>query len=122
MSVLAGDFNTLAKNDTALTKEFPKWLRLSLALQAGKIYRLALPKIKQNDFIDCYRSLHPTENGLTLPTPKPNTRLDYIFARLKLANHLKNCQVVVSPASVHRASDHYPVIADFDLPNRENSA
>jgi exodeoxyribonuclease-3 len=115
MSVLAGDFNTLAKNDLALTKEFPKWLKLSLALQAGKIYRLALAKIKQDGFIDCYRSLHPTETGLTLPTPKPNTRLDYIFASPKFASYLKSCQVVASPASVHQASDHYPVIAGFDL-------
>lgn len=113
--LMAGDFNTLSQFDRAAIERFPPRLKLKVALQFGKIYRLAIPKVLAAGFVDCYRALHPAEDGFTLPPPHPNTRLDYIFASPALASSLRRCEVVTVPPAVEKASDHYPLIAQFEL-------
>lgn len=113
--LIAGDFNTIANGDHPLIGNFPLQLKTMIRLQGNRVYTLAIPKLLKNGWLDCYRQLHPTENGFTLPTPQPNTRLDYIFASPALAPALQNCEVVTAPPAVNSASDHYPVIADFQL-------
>jgi endonuclease/exonuclease/phosphatase family metal-dependent hydrolase len=113
--IVAGDFNTVAKGDHPNIHEFPKPMQTALKWQLGKIYRFAIPRLVKAGFTDCYRKLHPAEHGFTLPTPRPNTRLDYIFVSSALVPALRTCEVITTPEGVHKASDHYPVIAIFEI-------
>lgn len=48
-------------------------------------------------------------------TAAPNARLDYIFASPPLLPYLRACTVVRELAVVQEASDHLPVVAEFEL-------
>ena len=60
---------------------------------------------------------HPDEPGCTLPTSNPHVRLDYVFVPQAEAGRLLTCDVVRVPAAID-ASDHFPVVADFDVDPR----
>jgi endonuclease/exonuclease/phosphatase family metal-dependent hydrolase len=115
LCLIAGDFNAIAPRDPVIVRTWPRRLKLMLALQGGHIFRRAIQRVLSAGFTDCYRMLHPNEEGFTLPTPTPNTRLDYIFANNVLVNYLYRCAVIREPSVVERGSDHYPVMAEFDL-------
>jgi endonuclease/exonuclease/phosphatase family metal-dependent hydrolase len=67
-------------------------------------------------FADCYRLQHPSEDGWTYLTRQLWARLDYVLARGGIAGRLRSCEVVTSDDAL-RASDHLPVVAEFDYPN-----
>ncbi|CAG0946086.1 hypothetical protein ANRL1_02750 [Anaerolineae bacterium] len=113
--LIAGDFNAIAPDDSVAITLFPRSLKMILTLQGGRFFRTAIRRVLSAGFMDCYRALHRGEDGFTLPTPKPNSRLDYIFANNILKHNLQRCFVVHEPAEVHLASDHYPVVAEFDM-------
>ena len=55
-------------------------------------------------------------DGFTWHTGNPTTRYDYVFAEAALAPRLRACRVVdASVAGVAAASDHYPLVAEFEL-------
>ena len=64
---------------------------------------------------DCFRAMYPNDDGFTLPPPKPNSRLDYILVNEALKPHLVNCWVIREPAAILKASDHYPIVAEFQM-------
>lgn len=68
-------------------------------------------------YLDCFRHLHPHEWGFTCPAGAPAGRIDYIFASPALAGGLTNCYIVTEGEGMpaDRASDHLPVVAEFDL-------
>jgi endonuclease/exonuclease/phosphatase family metal-dependent hydrolase len=68
-------------------------------------------------YLDCFRHQHPYEWGFTCPAGVPAGRIDYIFASPMLAGALTNCYVVTEGEGMpaDRASDHLPVVAEFDL-------
>ncbi len=113
--LIVGDFNTIAPGDKILNGKMPTILKLAIFLQGRRVYRLAIREILSAGFIDCFRFLQPEEDGFTLPTPAPNTRLDYIFANESMRMHLQKCFVLREPAAVLAASDHYPLVAEFEL-------
>lgn len=115
LCLLAGDFNTLGPSDTTRVQAMPLPLRLMIWSQGGRIYRFAIPEVLRAGFRDCFRALHPTDAGLTLPASAPNARLDYIFASPSLLPYLRACAVVREPDIVREASDHCPLVAEFDL-------
>jgi endonuclease/exonuclease/phosphatase family metal-dependent hydrolase len=116
LCIIAGDFNAIAPGETVGTETMPKWLKWILYLQGNRVYHFSLAKFLAAGFSDCFRSLH-AEAGFTLPTPNPNSRLDYIFVNATMKSYLKKCWVVREPHSVNLASDHYPVIAEFSFTN-----
>ncbi len=93
----------------------PFFLRAMIWVQGRRVYRFAIREMLKAGFTDCYRTLHPADQGYTLPPPVPNARLDYIFANELMKAHLRRCDVVREPAAVQKASDHYPVIAEFGV-------
>lgn len=113
--LVAGDFNTVARDDPVRMDPAPSLRRRLRWLQSRRPFRVAMARMRRAGFSDCYRSLHPDRPGYTLPTPDPGVRLDYIFASQPLAARLQGCFVAVDPPEVHRASDHYPLTADFAL-------
>jgi exonuclease III len=113
--VMVGDFNSIAPGDPVHTHDWPAWLKLILALQAGHVFRAAIRRVPAAGFFDCYREMHHDDAGFTLPVNAPNARLDYVFASADLHRGLRACQVVREPAAVFSASDHCPLLAEFEL-------
>lgn len=112
--LIAGDFNAIAPGEKVKTKSMPTWLKWVIYLQGNRVYNFSIGKVIKAGFIDCFRFLN-SDDGFTLPPPSPNSRLDYIFVNEKMKMNLKKCWVVLEPKSVHLASDHYPVTAEFDF-------
>jgi endonuclease/exonuclease/phosphatase family metal-dependent hydrolase len=70
-------------------------------------------------YSDCFRQIHPYDQGFTFHTAKPVGRIDYIFASPKLASRLIDCKVITEGNGIrgNLASDHFPVYAEFITPN-----
>jgi exonuclease III len=113
--LLVGDFNAIAPGDTANVAAWPNRLKQMLTWQGGRIFHWALAEVSLAGFVDCYRQWHPVDAGFTLPTPAPNSRLDYIFVAGSFISQLQQCFVLREPLAIEMASDHYPVVAEFDF-------
>jgi len=114
--LIAGDFNAIAPMDKIETGNMPTWLKWVIYLQGNRVYRFSIQAFLYAGFTDCFRFLHPAQDGFTLPPPNPNTRLDYIFVNAKMKAHLRKCWVVREPNHViNQASDHYPVMAEVSF-------
>lgn len=112
---LAGDLNAIAPGDLPEIEAWPNSLKTMLFLQGRRLFHFAIGEVLSKGFIDCYRTLNPKVPGYTLPTKSPTTRLDYVFANRVLADHLKFCDVVCKSMEVYQASDHFPLLADFNM-------
>ena len=106
--------------------EFPRsrnfWRRLRpsrphpiYSLVNRGIRRDALATLQQAGYVDAFRHLHPDEPGYSLPTPIPNSRLDYAFLSATHVGCVRECRVVREPEAVDTASDHFPLLVDLDL-------
>src|ERR687893_3179993 len=111
--LLAGDFNTIAPGDRASLGQAPLWVKAQAWFQLGYIPRWALGPLLDAGYVDCFRKLHPREDGFTLPSVHPQVRLDYVFAAPSLKDALRECRVVTSPKAVTSSSDHLPVLTEF---------
>jgi exodeoxyribonuclease-3 len=113
LHLLAGDFNTIAPGDRASLRQAPLWVKAQAWFQLGYIPRWALGPLLNAGYVDCFRELHPKEDGFTLPSVHPQVRLDYVFAAPSLKDALRECRVIASPKAVTAASDHLPVLTEF---------
>ena len=113
--LLAGDFNAVAPEDRASLARAPLWVRAQTWFQLGRVPRQALKPLLKAGYVDCFREMHPEEDGFTLPSIGPQVRLDYVLATPLLARALSGCRVVTEPAVATSASDHLPVLAEFGL-------
>ena len=89
------------------------------AVLGALLPRAAVRSMLQAGYVDCLRSLHPRANGFTCPTYLPTVRIDYMFATKDLAERLVRCEVVGRTGELaemaRRASDHFPLMAEFSL-------
>jgi exonuclease III len=83
--------------------------------QLNIIFRLAIPRLLKASYIDCFRHLHPNDDGFTWWTINPTTRYDYILAPPDLLPALQSCRVVDDHPAIPEASDHFPLSAEFAL-------
>lgn len=111
--LLIGDFNTLAPGDAFDVATFPLRLKTVVRLSGGDIQRVALKQLQNAGYVDVFRQLHPQENGWTMPSHHPNTRLDYAFVPKKLLPHIQACCTLTEPEAVRQASDHLPILIDI---------
>jgi exodeoxyribonuclease-3 len=111
--LLAGDFNAIAPGDRVVWEGAPLLVTAQLWFQAGRVLRYALRPLLDAGYVDCFRALHPHDDGFTLPASDPKVRLDYVFADPALSASLRECRVVMEPDVVKTASDHLPVVAEF---------
>jgi exonuclease III len=113
--LIVGDLNAIASGDRVLQRKNPPRMRRVMALQLGLIFRLALPRLLNAGYVDCFRRLHPAEDGFTWMPGNLTTRYDYILAPPDLARALQSCRVVDEIEAVDLASDHLPLLAEFQL-------
>lgn len=112
--VLTGDFNTVAPGDYLEVGKLPMRLRPLMWMSGGSVRWRTIQTVLDAGYVDAFRSLHPTEPGMTLPTRDPHIRLDYVFVPGSAAGRVRQCEVVRIPAAVG-ASDHFPVMAEVEL-------
>jgi exodeoxyribonuclease-3 len=112
--LIMGDLNAIAPGDRVLQRNNPARMRRLMALQFNLIFRLALPRLLKAGYVDCFRRLHPSADGFTWMPGNLTTRYDYILADPRLAAHLQNCRVIDEIQAVCAASDHLPLLAEFE--------
>lgn len=70
--------------------------------------------------MDVYRKMHPKKPGWTLMTTRfgaalrARMRIDYLFATQRFSQRASKAEVIETDES-RRASDHYPLMATFDM-------
>ncbi len=114
--ILVGDFNTLAPGELLDVRRMPSWIRALVWLSGRDIQRETIGVVRQANYADAYRTLHPEVKGYTFPVWDPHLRLDYFFLPVRFTERMVSCEVVTQPAIVTRASDHFPLLAHVDLP------
>ena len=112
--VLLGDFNTLAPGDALDIRKLPHRLRTLVWLSGGTIRWRTIQVILDAGYVDGFRRLHPESIGFTFPTWNPHVRLDYAFVPAAFSDRLRSC-TVVDGADTQAASDHFPLLVEFDL-------
>jgi exonuclease III len=113
--LIVGDLNAVAPGDPVLHHKNPAPMRRQMALQLFIVFRLTIPRLMKAGYIDCFRRLNPNNPGYTFMPANRTTRYDYILADPHLAPSLRACRVVDDVPAVYAASDHLPVMADFEL-------
>jgi exodeoxyribonuclease III len=117
MSLVMGDFNNLRPDDPGAEEVWqallpPYRARVSSGSGEGPDGRV-FQALEQAGYIDLFRHMHPHDRGATLRGVE-GLRIDYIFATADLASRVSGCEVL-DTALAREASDHFPVIADFQL-------
>jgi len=112
---LAGDFNTMAEGAAFDPKRLPPRLQALYWMGGGRIRRRALALMLAVGYTDGYRALHSDE-GYTFPTWDPQVRLDYLFMPAKSVAAVKRCEVLRNAPGAREASDHFPLLAEIELP------
>ena len=110
--VLAGDFNTLAPGELLDPAKLPARLKPFLWLSGGVIRWRTVQQVLDAGYVDAYRALAPDDAGVTFPTWDPHLRLDYVFVPETYRSRLTTCRVV-REAPAAEASDHFPLLAEF---------
>jgi endonuclease/exonuclease/phosphatase family metal-dependent hydrolase len=113
--LILGDLNAIAPGDRVLQHNNPPRMRWLMALQLNIIFRLALPRLLKAGYVDCFRRLHPHADGFTWMPGNPTTRYDYILADNLMAARLQACRVIDDIEAVCTASDHLPLLAEFEI-------
>lgn len=112
--VLAGDFNTVASGEEFRIEQLPMRLRPLMWLSGGRVRWRTIETVIRAGYCDAFRTLHPADPGMTLPTHDPLLRLDYVFVPQAECARVRTCEVVRTPPA-DIASDHFPVVADLDV-------
>lgn len=113
--LVAGDFNAVVPGDRVVIETMPLWLKRLLWMQGRHVFRFVMRKFLRAGWVDCFRLLNPHDDGFTLPTGGPDIRIDYVFTSAAMKPVVRRCQVLREPAALVSASDHYPIVAEFDL-------
>jgi endonuclease/exonuclease/phosphatase family metal-dependent hydrolase len=103
---------------TPLTEVLPRFPYTDLVLNLP-IQRWTVDHVVRAGYTDCFRALHPDDEGYTCATWMPAARIDYAFADRLLAPRLVDCTVIGSGSHADpdtaTASDHLPLATDFRL-------
>lgn len=113
--LILGDLNAIAPGDRVLQRNNPPQMQRIMALQLNLIFRLALPRLLKAGYVDCFRRLHPHDDGFTWMPGNRTTRYDYILADGSMAARLQSCRVLDDIEAVCTASDHLPLLAEFEI-------
>jgi endonuclease/exonuclease/phosphatase family metal-dependent hydrolase len=120
--IIAGDLNALSSHDVARYQP-GRWLprrraRHVLAESAGRLDTRAISALEEAELVDVLRqrdSAEPTVlTSLGAGHEDYQVRIDYIFATPSAAERVTHAERVHG-GQVEIASDHYPLLVDFEL-------
>jgi exodeoxyribonuclease-3 len=114
LPVLAGDFNTIAPGERLDVGRLPLRVRPFMWVTGGRVRWRTIQTVLDAGYADVFRTLHPDDPGLTLPTSAPQIRLDYVFVPRDQHSRVVRCEVFRHAAAA-QASDHFPVLADIEV-------
>lgn len=113
LTLLAGDLNSVSPHDPE-PEDFAR-----LPAHHRTRYLRVVAQLESAGWVDVAHALG-TSDIPTVPTPAysdaefATMRCDYLLASRALANSARTCRVIRT-ATTDMASDHYPVLATFDL-------
>ena len=91
----------------------PPRLRPLVWLSGGRIRWRTIQTVLDAGYVDAFRVSHPERSRDDVADVDPHVRLDYVFVPQHATARLVGCDVVRHPSAA-AASDHFPVVADFD--------
>lgn len=113
LTVLAGDLNSYVADDLyrghRVDEAHLRHPKVTVPIRCE-----VQPRLRAAGWSDAYRALHPTEPGYTFRADEPYCRIDYCYLSPPLRRRLIACDVWPHPRAAE-ASDHLPLIAEFDL-------
>lgn len=117
--LILGDLNTFAPGDAVDIETLLRYTseldRKRHARQRYKFLRIAQRQLVRAGYLDCYRRLNPIDKGFTFMRHQiPISRMDFVMADPKMATKLICCDII-SNGIAAKASDHFPVIAEFQV-------
>jgi exodeoxyribonuclease III len=112
---LVGDFNTLAPGEILNVNRMPTWIRALIWVSGRDLARSTIRCMLEDNYVDGFRRLYPDDKGYTFPTWEPHLRLDYVFVPVGFAERLIRCRVIREPLGAALASDHFPLLVEFEL-------
>ena len=113
--LIVGDLNSVAPGDRVLHWHNPVRMQMIMAMQLFVVFRPTIRRLLRAGYVDCFRSLNPDAAGFTFMTRDLTTRYDYVMAEPSMAARLRSCRVVDDLPDLIRASDHFPLVAEFDV-------
>lgn len=109
--LLVGDLNTLYQTNQK-NSVMPFDTGSEGKIQTSPDSHTVIPLLLNAECCDCFSELHPNSSGNTYKAPTPTLRIDYIFASPNLIKRLYACDVVTG-GDAEKASDHFPIEAEF---------
>lgn len=124
-AVLMGDFNGLPPDDPvdSSVQQLPRRIlarHVAVPVQGAAIDTRMHDVLRWAGFEDVYRRLNPKKPGWTLLTTRfaaelrSRMRVDFMYATEKVASKATRCDVIENDET-RRASDHYPIVAEFEV-------
>lgn len=113
-TLIVGDLNSIAPTDRVLQSLNPQRMRRVMALQFNFVFHFAISRLLKAGYADCYRTLQ-ADDGFTWMVGNRTTRYDYVMADKTFASRLHSCFVVEDLDALAVASDHLPLIAEFEI-------
>jgi len=114
--VVMGDFNAISPWDFAGQPDalgrHPKTKHLVTSAKEGGPQVVA--QMEKAGYTDAYTRFGSPGAGSFIPADDPPIRIDYIFVSAPLLPALTGCTIIQEPEG-QAASDHRPVLAEFDL-------
>jgi len=113
-AIALGDFNNNRADEPGFAEAWARFpLRHRARSGSSQVDDRLFAALERAGYVDLHRRFHPGQPGPTIDVAG-GLRLDYIFATEDLAARATACEVIRTPET-GRASDHHPVVADFDL-------
>ena len=112
--IIAGDFNAVAPGAVLRVDRMPQWIRAMVWLSGRDIARHTIQHMLDQKYADVWAALHPEKLGYTFPTWDPHVRLDYAFTPDRYRDSILGCEVLTTPAQAAQASDHFPLLVEFE--------
>jgi endonuclease/exonuclease/phosphatase family metal-dependent hydrolase len=116
--LVLGDFNAINPWDFLNQPEalaqlagFPKGAHMVHSAKGGP---QVVGQMEKAGYVDVYTRFGPPGAQSFIPATAPRIRIDYIFVSASLLPALTRCEIW-QEAPGQEASDHRPVLADFDL-------
>lgn len=135
-ALMLGDFNGLSPRDTYSAADIAAFLPQYRVTPPSKSLGEVVPDHPQtralahalaHGWVDLGHAVPGAERPCTYPTPGapdpegPPIRIDYVLARPALAAYARAYRTIRGGVA-DTASDHYPVVVEFDIPENENPA